>query len=54
MDNNENSFIRVLIGDRRPTSNELEKIKKYQQRQLSMGQFIRAKLRFGKEKTDIF
>ncbi|ACI21894.1 MULTISPECIES: SpoIID/LytB domain-containing protein [Thermodesulfovibrio] len=28
MDKNSNSFIRVLLGDKRPSSNELEKIKK--------------------------
>lgn len=34
MDKNSNSFIRVLLGDKRPSSNELEKIKKLQQKPL--------------------
>lgn len=37
MDKNENSYIRVLIGDRRPSSNDLQKIKKVSARTIMSG-----------------
>ncbi|WP_028844393.1 SpoIID/LytB domain-containing protein [Thermodesulfovibrio thiophilus] len=54
MDNNENSYIRVLIGDRRPTSNELEKIKKISAKAIVNGSIYQGEIEIWKGKDGYF
>lgn len=54
MDKNSNSFIRVLLGDKRPSSNELEKIKKVTAKTIVSGSSYHGEIEIWKGKEGYF